>query len=299
MSATSPRERIVRFGARQTLAGILTTPRDIRPGTPYFVLVNAGVVHRVGSNRLYVDIARAMAERGYPVLRFDLSGLGDSDDVHAGASLAEAALMDITAAFDFLQQTRQACSFVIGGLCSGANSSILTAFSDDRVTAVLLIDPSVPRTRRSVLLHHLRRLRHPATWMKVLALEHPLLGRVFGRLRGFAGVSDDVRNRSQLEELPVEEPSPAETRRGLQQLIDRGVQLMIVFTGGINQQYNYRNQLFDLLPGFDFRDQLRLEFMLETDHTISDRASRTMLLQSLGDWMSDCFPVATRSRASG
>ena len=299
MSATSPRERIVRFGAQQSLAGILTTPRDVRPETPYLVLVNAGIVHRVGSNRLYVDMARAMAARGYPVLRFDLSGLGDSDDVHVGASLAEAAIKDITAAFDFLQQTRQAGSFILGGLCSGANTSILTAFADTRVAAVLLVDPSVPRTRRSILLHHLRRLQHPATWTRLLALEHPLLQRVFERLRVRAGVPVDLRHPSQLEVLPSEEPSPAETRQGLQHMIDRGVHLMIVFTGGINQQYNYRNQLFDLLPGFDFRDQLRLEFMPETDHTISDRGSRGALFQSIGDWIGACFPLATRSRASG
>ena len=65
---------------------------------------------------------------------------------------------------------------------------------------------------------------------------------------------------------------------------------MLVFTGGVNQVYNYRDQLFDLLPGLDFRDQLRLDFMPDTDHTAGDGPGRAKLLRAIGEWMQHCFP---------
>ena len=40
--------------------------------------MNAGSIHRVGPNRSFVRMARRFADLGYPVLRMDLSGIGDS-----------------------------------------------------------------------------------------------------------------------------------------------------------------------------------------------------------------------------
>ena len=85
-------------------------------------------------------------------------------------------------------------------------------------------------------------------------------------------------------------PSP-EIRAALARVIDRGVQLMFVFTGGETDFYNYPSQLFDLLPGFDFRQQLRLEYMPETNHVVSDGAGRTKLLKAMCDWLAKRFPV--------
>jgi alpha-beta hydrolase superfamily lysophospholipase len=290
------RERVVRFGLTSGLAGILSTPRRPRHGTPYIVLVNAGIVHRVGPNRLYVDIARALSAIGFSALRFDLSGIGDSDAIAGGASLAGSAVSDVRAALDYLERSRQARSFVICGLCSGADYSMLTSFSDARVVGTILIDPSVKRTRRSRLIHHARRLRHAATWSRVIRLQHPIWGKSLRRLRGLTVVqAAESQSEQHADEYPTSESEP-QVRLQLKHTIERGVQLMLVFTGGVNQQYNYRNQLFDLLPGFDFRDQLRLEFMPETDHSVSDGPSRAALLRAICDWMCDRFSLAERAQ---
>jgi dienelactone hydrolase len=289
------RERVVRFGPQQSLAGILTAPREARHEAPHVVLVNAGIVHRVGPNRLYVEIARRLAALGYPVLRFDLSGLGDSDAIAEGASLSESAVTDIRTALDFLESSRKAASFILCGLCSGANHSMLATFVDARVAGALLIDPTTTRTRRSELVHIGRRLRHVATWGALLTLRHPAWRRSLGRLRSRA-VVQAANGQSAQHALPDAQHAaqPQEIRASLQHVIDRGVHLMLVFTGGVNHVYNYREQLFDLLPGLDFREQLRLEFMPETDHTVSDMASRARLLEAIGEWTVDAFPAAVR-----
>jgi dienelactone hydrolase len=291
MTAQS-RERVVRFGPEQSLMGILTTPREVRPGAPHVVLVNAGIVHRVGPNRVYVDIARSLAAQGFPVLRFDLSGLGDSEPSSTAPSLGEAAVTDVRAAFDFLKSTRQATEFVISGLCLGANYSFLAALADERVIGVMVLDPTVPRTTRGRLVHLGRRVTHLATLREVVTLRHPLWRKSFARLRQAAvpEFAVDWGGRRAGAETSLPEKDIAQD--ALQRLIDRRVRLMFVFTGGVNHVYNYRDQLFDLLPGLDFRQQLRLEYMPNTDHAVSDRASRATLLDAISDWATTTFPVA-------
>ena len=65
--------------AEGSLFGIVARPADYKPGhTPTVVLPNAGSVCSVGPNRIYVQVARALAAAGLEVVRFDLRNLGDS-----------------------------------------------------------------------------------------------------------------------------------------------------------------------------------------------------------------------------
>ena len=72
-------ERPLYFGERSNLLGVLTAPAAPHPGSPAVILLNAGLLHRVGPNRLHVDVARRLAEAGFTSLRFDMSGVGDSE----------------------------------------------------------------------------------------------------------------------------------------------------------------------------------------------------------------------------
>jgi alpha/beta superfamily hydrolase len=72
-------EEAVHFGSLGSLIGIVTSAaRRNNEDKPGVVLLNPGIVHRVGPGRIYVKIARALAEQGFTVLRFDFSGIGDS-----------------------------------------------------------------------------------------------------------------------------------------------------------------------------------------------------------------------------
>ncbi|MDZ7630672.1 MAG: alpha/beta fold hydrolase [Gemmatimonadaceae bacterium] len=298
----STRERVVRFGPADGLAGIVTTPKSPPPGSeslPHLVIVNAGIIHRVGPDRLYVDLARSMAKIGYPVLRFDLAGLGDSDAMRGGLSLEASADEDIGAAFDFLTATRGATRFVLIGLCSGANYSTLATFADPRVVGALLIDPSVSRTRRSMAVHIARRIRNFSTIRALLTLRHPVYHRGFDGLRSVA-VAEAAAGQSgqRTDSEPGRAVSQVSAVTLMNTIIGRGVQLMMVFTGGVNHVYNYERQLFDLLPGVDFKDQLRLLYMPYTDHTVSDTASRSQLLEASTAWLRDVFPITPVAESS-
>jgi alpha/beta superfamily hydrolase len=73
------KETAIRFGKFDTLIGVITEPdTPAQDNRPIIILSNAGLIHRIGPNRIYVKLARLLAEDGYCVLRFDLSGVGDS-----------------------------------------------------------------------------------------------------------------------------------------------------------------------------------------------------------------------------
>ncbi len=287
------RERVHRFGPEQRLVGILTTGRKVSADLPHVVVVNAGIVHRVGPSRLYVDMARAVAALGYPVLRIDIAGLGDSGPVTGGASLTESAINDVRAAMDHLEATRKTTGFLLFGLCSGANYATVTAFSDPRVIGLMLIDPSVSRTRKSAVVHAMRRMTHLSTLRELLTLRHPVFRRLRGgRLSAAVSVAQAAEGQSEQRADAVSSSmSVQDANRSMVGLIARGVHMMFVFTGGVNHVYNYHDQLYDLLPGVDFRDQLHLHYVPDTDHTVSDVASRSRLLRMLADWLNQTFPA--------
>ena len=96
-------DQAVMIGARKTLVGIVTQPVDYEPeDRPVFVILNSGIIHRVGHHRMYVTLARTLAKVGFQVLRFDLSGIGDSKRREDGLSLLDGALADVREVVDWL-----------------------------------------------------------------------------------------------------------------------------------------------------------------------------------------------------
>ena len=69
-SMSGPDEMVVRFGDAESLVGIVTLPSAPTNSTAV-VLLNAGVIHRVGPHRMNVQLARRLAARGFTALRFD------------------------------------------------------------------------------------------------------------------------------------------------------------------------------------------------------------------------------------
>jgi pimeloyl-ACP methyl ester carboxylesterase len=122
-------ESIFHFGEDNRLFGILSKPlTDAWKTQPTVILANAGAVHHVGPNRLYVLLTRNLSRLGLRCLRMDLPGLGDSFiENFAGEndSYVASASEDIDDAINALRE--DAHSFVVMGLCSGAHAAFHVA----------------------------------------------------------------------------------------------------------------------------------------------------------------------------
>lgn len=144
--AASLRERAVVFGGERDLFGILTSPPDAarRVDLPAIIMLNAGSIHRIGAHRLYVPMARRWAALGFPVLRVDLSGIGDSP-VAVGAqenlTYPRDRGEDVQAAMDFLAANVKVDKFILTGLCSGGDITFEVGFRSPRVAGAIMINP--------------------------------------------------------------------------------------------------------------------------------------------------------------
>lgn len=144
-------ERVHTFGPKNTLLGVVTLPpaekRDEAEKRPVIVLLNAGLTHRAGPFRLGVHLARGIAERGFRVLRFDQSGLGDSAPNPERLPISEQIVIDAREAMTFMTDKYGAKSFIFGGLCSGAINAHKVCLADDRVVGMWLLDGYAYPTR--------------------------------------------------------------------------------------------------------------------------------------------------------
>ena len=161
----------LRFGtdARERTAG--TTVPSSAPDTAVVIIVG-GPQYRAGSHRQFVLLARRLAANGWPALRFDVRGMGDS----AGTPLPFDALDDdigaaVDAVFAALPTLRRV---VLWGLCDGASAALLSAGrrKDLRIGGLCLLNPWVRSTvslaRTHVKHYYADRLRQPDFWRKLV-----------------------------------------------------------------------------------------------------------------------------------
>jgi pimeloyl-ACP methyl ester carboxylesterase len=275
-------EQALLLGPAKSLVGVITEPSpDVRrPDAPLFVILNAGIIHRVGPNRMTVILARALGREGFRVLRFDLSGIGDSERRTDHLSLLDAALADIRSVLDTIETAQKLKRVVLIGLCSGADHSIIYAGSDPRIVGVALLDPALPRTTGYYLRHYGPRMLKVRPWLNLVAR-----GRAYWRSVGRGGTIAPVAEGTESQRRPLERP---EVRAFLEQAyaraVSQGVHVLAVFTGGLPRRHNHSRQLHEAFPSVSFGRQLRLEYFSESDHEFSAEAQRARLVDLITGW---------------
>lgn len=141
------------------------------PGRIGVVIVTGGLQTRHGSHRGFVALADQLAEAGFPVLRFDRRGVGDSDGIDPG--FRESA-PDIAAAVAALRGACPAIANVVGwGLCDGATA---LAMVPSGFAGVILANPWTLDTDHAgplppaaaIAAHYTRQITDPKAWLRLL-----------------------------------------------------------------------------------------------------------------------------------
>jgi exosortase A-associated hydrolase 1 len=157
----------------QQLVGIEHTPthKSEKNDNIGVLIVVGGPQTRVGSHRLFVQLARSLAEQGYYVFRFDYTGAGDSE---GGITEFTGIQADIDAAIiKFRQQQPHISEFKLWGLCDAA-SAILMYIEQTEVhdiTGLVLVNPWVRQesTQAKTYLksYYIKRLLSKSFWLKL------------------------------------------------------------------------------------------------------------------------------------
>jgi pimeloyl-ACP methyl ester carboxylesterase len=279
------KQRVVKFGSTTPLTGVLTEPLPSTPRQPVGILIlNSGILHHVGANRLHVQLARRFAEAGFASLRFDFSGIGDSEARRDQLSFEQSSPIETREAIDHLSRSHGLSRVVIVGLCSGADAAHLSATLDDRIVGLGLLDPWVYRTRGYFARYYGSRLISPGAywrWLKVRA------ARLRDRLRAARAAKPDA-DMYELPEYLREFPPRDTVASDLRKFVGRGVELFVLFSGGLDE-YNHLGQYRDAFPDVNFADRLREAYVPGSTHVFSAVDHQAVVIGELSAWMKARF----------
>ena len=238
------------------------------------LMLTAGMLSSVGPSRLHVLLADELSTRGLPSFRFDLSGIGESLAVGSNGSSLERASNEVRQAMDMLEREYGYSHFMLFGLCSGADDAIHSAVNDERIIAASLVDACGYRTNGHLVpfvrRKYLPKIVRLSKWRDLFR----------GYFRSNQSTALTMPKGSDIREFPNREQSEA-TLLGL---IDRGMQLQFLYTGGVVDYYSYTNQFFDMFPRLKHRSEISVIYQPRWDHVTMLQEDRAELLQTLVSW---------------
>ncbi len=276
-------ERPLYFGPDNGLLGIATMPSHPTVGAPTVILLNAGLLHRVGPNRLNVDLARSLADVGVMSLRFDMTGVGDSELQAGGLLDIERSRQDVIEGMNGLAETYGASQFVLMGLCTGAYNAFRAALVDDRVVGCVLLDGYSYPTLRSHIRHYRTRVFQAKRWIGFL------------RRKISAETSGDARG----DDLVIFENEYVSKERfggELGSLIARDTRLLMLYTEMGPLAFNYPEQLRDAFPNLELDRCVDVRYYRGADHTFTlPGTNRRRVIRDIIEWMKAEFAGVTGS----
>jgi pimeloyl-ACP methyl ester carboxylesterase len=267
-------EEPLNFGESGALFGILSLPDDGAAARLPVLIPNTGVDPRSGPGRMHVELARALAALGHPVLRMDLAGLGDSEILPG--RMPESPAPELRAAIDLLAARGYGERFAIIGFGSGAHAAHETARADPRVIGAAFLDGY----RYPTVRHWLRRLIEGFTG-----------GQPADVLRDDPQPHYTPRSGDALHDVPTREvqfyrqPSQKRMQADLIDFMQRGLALCYLYTGQIANDYGYARQLVDAFPILRGYRRLSLQFLPRADHRFGRRINREAMIVLLRDWL--------------
>ena len=299
-----PVESAIRFGTDNSLVGIVSSPdRHSRQADAFgVVLLNAGIIHRVGPHRMNVRLARALAQQGATALRFDHAGIGDSPARKDALSFQDAARAEVRQAIEWLRVHKGCSRFVLIGLCSGTLTSFRAAGENDRVVGMVLLnalledattlsddvvnDTITRKVARSYLADKVWSARSWAKLLKGGTDLRRVVGVVAARLKGLiAG--------------PPLSAGGADVLRQLDEMSGRGVATLFVFSDGGTVHEYFRASLGHGVRALSKHAPITVEVLDRADHNFTALEDQKRVEELVTQWAMGLAPLPVAEPALG
>jgi hypothetical protein len=202
--------------------------------------------------------------------------------------------MDVLAA-------RGAGSFLLFGICSGADAALRTALLDGRVAGAALVEPYLVEGPGYTLYAYRRKVLNPLSWWRLLRGRSELLETLAARRRGRSGSAARVEKPPEapghvepaVDDLALILPSRREVTRQVRTLVEKKVDLFFVYA---REGPAYHNWLVLLRP--EARPALRggrarVLALARTDHVFTPLAAQDRLVAAVRRWANEVAARAT------
>jgi hypothetical protein len=273
------KEIALKIGTPTPLTAIVNTPKQLDPNKPAVLILNSGVMHHVGSCRLSVKLARQLAKSNTLSLRFDFSGIGDSENRSGTQSFHETSISEITEVMDYLEKKRGIKKFIVYGLCSGADASYDIALVDKRVIAMVQIDPYCYRTWKWYIRHYGPKLLSLEIWLHSLSVRLKKQDKPLGFSKSVD--IDNLETASYVREFPERN----EIASGLKALVNKNISMYSLITGGQSEIINHSSQFKESFSDVDFGNLLTVEYYPKMDHIITNPEYQRIVIDNICTWI--------------
>ena len=295
-------EQTITFGNNNSLIGILTEPENFSDTKPVVFLLNAGMLPKVGPNRLHVDLARELANDGFMTLRFDFSGVGDSEvSMENHSSFNEKAKLETFKAMDLIENIYNIKSFVLFGICSGSDIAFLAAREDKRIIGVHLInghlieqssmDDVYPLLAGRIQMRYYKKsLKDYRKWVKILtgksgAINKKNIKKITGKITAI------IKKRK--NNVPVNNKKHNENKKDpckpLKDLINSDINILLSYSEGSDTYDIYELLLKKEVEKIKDRPNLKIDIMMDADHVYTPVWSQKKLIENNIKWMKHYF----------
>lgn len=261
----------------EELVGIISAPRSDARTTGVLVVVG-GPQYRVGSHRQFVLLARYLARRGIPTMRFDYRGMGDARGDQRDFEQVDE---DIRAAVDaFFRHLPGLRRVVLWGLCDGATASSFYAARDERICGAVLLNPWVKtaagEARTYLKYYYLRRLGNVAFWKKLLGGDVDVGQSLSNFLKTARSANMQEQGKGEAASLPV---------RMSESLAAANLQFLVVLSARDYVAREFEEQLRAIGMWPALSAVAEIERFAAADHTFSAAALRDSVAQLCYEWI--------------
>lgn len=293
------------------LFGILHRPNVSVEKKVGIIFLSPGVKSRVGPHCLYNKMTNSLLEHGYPVLRFDFYGLGDSE-----GELPEHLLMDLydsvqrgryrddaQCAIEWMHERLGLNRFVLAGLCGGALTGLLAATEDRRVEGLLALAMPVAFDARPAEASqfitsgqlndmgavYLRKLLNPSAWMRLVTFKtdyRMLFKAVTRRLTGKVPRSVGDRSPSNGQQSNIN-PYFVEA---FFDFVEQGGKLLLVFGGSDRLAWEFEEKFAQPnAASLERFSDYEVHTIPKANHILSDTECRKEMLGLSNAWLARHF----------
>lgn len=280
------------------LVAILTEPPEGAPSDekPAVILLNAGLVHRVGPNRLYVHLARRLAAQGFPAVRFDHSAVGDSPARTDSMPFGESSILETQQVMDWAHRRSGAARFCLMGLCSGAVTAFRTACRDRRVAGAALLNAR-GLGGETGWIGHVENRWQAREYVRKLFTKKGIWKVATGRAP-YARALEVARKRYKDVVRGAARASGTAAAVGseMQALIERGVRLLWLSSAEDSSREYFKLITSGRLAHLRSRDRLRCVTVGRSNHTFDNLDVQAQVLDGIENWALEGWPAPAHSR---
>lgn len=284
-------ESVAMFGKTNSLVGIVTKPDNLINKKIAVIILNAGFLHRVGPNRIYVKLARKIAQIGFLVMRFDFSGIGDSYRSETNEHYIERQLEEINEAMDYLSSKCNIHKFIIAGLCSGGDMAFEAATKNHRVAGLIgingnYIDQMTIKNLNSVISgrtqarYYKKKILDVQSWLRLIHGKSDFK-KIFRIIRD---KFNRILSSNNKQDLPKDDLLNA-----INEISKRQIKVLLIYSEG-SEGYDIFTLLLDRIIRLNLSSSLiDIQIIKNSDHTFSLLEKQNKLIDSTKLWLEKNF----------